>query len=681
MSRPHSNHGRMHHPAVLALLLVALLSMTPAWPISLHAQGVPDTTTWTVVMGGRHAGVYQRWREADGEIRYFFEFNDRGRGPQLESRVRVDESGAPLWVEATGVDYFKAPMTASLDVRNERARWEARGDSGVVPVRASVYFADAGIDDGMIIRAALAAGGQLQAIPEGTLRVRRVGEMVVSVGDRRQPLVQYEIAGMGFEPSITWLTPEGEYFGSGSAWFATVPRGWEEVVPQLVATQEQREGERYAEIAKRIARRPAQPLVFRNVNVFDAEHRMILRGQTVVVSGNRITEVGSVRRVRVPRNAQVIDGAGRTLLPGLWDMHAHASALRGVMHVAGGVTTARDLGNDTAQVLDLQRKWNANTTVGPRLLVSGFIDGPGQYTGPIGIKVSTEEEARAAVDQFARQGMVQVKVYSSLEPALLRPIIEQARRHGMRVSGHIPWPMLAEEAVRQGIDELQHANFLLLNFLGDTIDTRTPQRFHAPARMGADIDISSKRVREFVQLLKERDVVVDPTLGVFEGMFTGRPGQVSPGDQAIIDRMPPQVRQNMRGGGLPVPEGMDERYRTSHRRMIEFVGLLHREGVRIVPGTDGWPGFLLHRELELYTEAGIPAAEVLYLATLGSARVMRQDDRLGSIEPGKLADLVLVEGDPTVRISDIRQTRLVVKDGIVFDPNALYAEISVGPVP
>ena len=126
---------------------------------------------------------------------------------------------------------------------------------------------------------------------------------------------------------------------------------------------------------------------------------------------------------------------------------------------------------------------------------------------------------------------------------------------------------------------------------------------------------------------------------------------------------------------------MDPVFRASFAKMLELVGLLHRAGVRIVPGTDGFAGFTLHRELELYAEAGIPAADVLYLATLGSARVAERDDRLGTVEAGKLADLVLVEGDPTADISNVRRTRLVVKDGVVFDPNAIYAEFNVGPTP
>ncbi|HEX8904634.1 MAG TPA: amidohydrolase family protein, partial [Longimicrobiaceae bacterium] len=189
----------------------------------------------------------------------------------------------------------------------------------------------------------------------------------------------------------------------------------------------------------------------------------------------------------------------------------------------------------------------------------------------------------------------------------------------------------------------------------------------------------SPEVQRFVALLRDRHIVVDPTLNAFEGMFTARPGQVSPDFVPVAERLPVNVRRSVLVGGLPVPEGMDARYRESYRRMVQFVGLLHRSGVHIVAGTDALSGMQLHRELELYAQAGIPPADILYLATLGAAQVVKRDGELGVIAPGRLADVVLVDGDPTANISDIRRTRLVVKDGVVYEPDRLYAAIGVAP--
>ena len=249
------------------------------------------------------------------------------------------------------------------------------------------------------------------------------------------------------------------------------------------------------------------------------------------------------------------------------------------------------------------------------------------------------------------------------------------------MSGHVPAFMSAEQFVRAGADEFQHINFFALNFLFDDVkDTRTPVRFTAVADRAATIDLNSERVRAFVKLLKERKTVVDPTVNVFEEMFTARPGKLSAGASAVADRLPPQVRRYLLAGGLPVPEGKDERYRESAKALLRMVKLLYDAGVPLVAGArPAMPGFALHRELELYVEAGIPAAEVLRIATLGAARVMKRDGELGSVAPGKLADLILIDGDPTRRIGDIRRTSLVVKDGNVYRPEALYKSIGVRP--
>jgi hypothetical protein len=663
----------------IPLLGVALLSLGLA--TALTGQNPPDTTRWTILLGGQVAGEYLHWTEPDGELRYFHEFNDRGRGPRTETRVRLGPDGLAVWFETTGVDYFKTPFTSWYRVEDGVARWENRNEAGEREVTEPALFGGGGGDPGLLVRTVLAHGGAMAALPEGRIQVERVAELEVTAGGRTRTIVQYEISGMGFEPWVAWLTPEGRYFASGGGWQGTIEAGWEEALAGIVAAQEARAARRYEELARRLTRVPTDPVVFRGVGVYDPVARAIRPDQTVVVEGDRIVAVGPAGTVDIPHGAEVVDGAGRTLLPGLWDMHTHESHFAGALHLAAGVTSVRDLGNDTAIVLDIQRKRAAGTALGPRVIAAGFMDGPGPFTAPTGPKVSSEDEARQVVRDYARAGMEQIKVYSSLDPALLPVVIDEATRNGMRVSGHLPWPLLAEQAIQAGIHELQHVNFLVLNFLGDTIDTRTPARFHAPARLGAQLDLGSAAVQRFVALLRERDVVVDPTLAVFESLFTSRDGQVTPGFEDIVHRFPPEVRRGMKGGGLPAPEGLEQRYRDSFQTMLDLVALLHEAGVRIVPGTDALAGFTLHRELELYHRAGIPAADVLYLATLGSARVAGRDDRLGRIEPGMLADLVLVDGDPTRDITDIRRTRLVLKGGAVYDPDALHGAFNIEPAP
>ncbi|MGH7857640.1 MAG: amidohydrolase family protein, partial [Candidatus Binatia bacterium] len=342
-------------------------------------------------------------------------------------------------------------------------------------------------------------------------------------------------------------------------------------------------------------------------------------------------------------------------------MHTHLGESDGLLNLAAGVLGARDLANDVESLAELVRQWESGETLGPRVVRAGFLDGPGPYAGPTKALAASFEEAKPWIDRYAELGFVQVKLYSSLKPELVAPIAAYVHAKGMRVSGHIPAYMTAEQAVRAGYDEIQHVNMLFLNFLFDEVkDTRTPARFTAVAEKAHALDLASPEVQAFLDLLVERGIVLDPTLSIFENMFTAEPGEIAPDFAAVAHRLPPTVRRGLLGGGLPIPEGPEssktiERYRESFRRVEELVVAAWKRGVRIVPGTDSMAGFALHRELELYAEAGIPNLEVLALATRGAAEIAGRVNESGSIRQGKLADLILVAGRPDETMSDIRK--------------------------
>jgi imidazolonepropionase-like amidohydrolase len=642
---------------------------------------VTDTLRSTFLSASRPSGVMKVWTSG-GERHVFFEFNDRGRGPRTTTRMVLDGKGVPTRVTILGHDYLKSPIDERFTVEGGRATWKNPAEAGTAPVRGAFYTTFNGPPEeiAVLARALLKAPGRtLPLLPAGEARIDRVGDLTVSANGERRTVTQYAISGLGFSPLRLWLDEGGEFFAAGGSWSMTVREKWESVQPELVKAQDADDATRAATLAARLARKPAGPLVFRHATVFDAERAVMVPRTTVVVTGNRITAVGPDGSIPEPAGATVVDASGKSLLPGLWDMHVHVGDDDGLFHLAAGVTSVRDLANDTDELLARRKKFDAGTLIGPRVILGGFMDGPGPFAGPTKVLVATPEEARAAVDKYASLGYEQIKVYSSIKPELIPVIVEAAHAKGMRVSGHIPAHMTAEQAVRAGFDEIQHANMLFLNFLGDTLDTRTPLRFTAVGQHGARLDLGADSVQRFVRLLKERDVVVDPTLNVFENLLVARKGVIDPGYVAIADRLPPQVRRGFLSGGLPVDSSTDRRYKDSFANMLRLVKAMHDAGITIVPGTDAPPGFALHRELELYVEAGIPAAEVLRIATLVSARVAKRDKELGVVAPGKLADLVLVEGNPVERIADIRRATLVVKDGVTYVPDELYQAVGVQP--
>jgi imidazolonepropionase-like amidohydrolase len=649
------------------------------------ASGTGAERRHSVLMMGNHAGEQVARQVGEREWLVTYSFNDRGRGPSHRMRIVLGERAIPARSEIQGHDYLKAPVDERFAREGDRASWRNMAESGERTLTGDAFYIsmDGPPEElGLLARALLESeGGKLALLPGGEATIETVSTLVVrdAQGQSRK-VTQYAISGLGFSPLRVWLDEERRFFASASSWLSVIEAGFEPAVDALVDAQEQATAALQRSWAQTLTERPQGPLVFRDVRVFDSVSATTRPGMTVVVQGERITAVGPSGEIAVPRGATVIDGAGKTLLPGLWDMHVHLGDDDGLLNIAAGVTSVRDLANDTDTVLAYQRDQKAGHIIFPRIILAGFMDGPGPYAGPSRVLVDTEAEALAAIDRYAELGFEQIKIYSSLKPELVPAIVAHAHARGLRVSGHIPAFMRASQAVAAGVDELQHINFLVLELLFDQVkDTRTPVRFTAVAEHAAGLDLDGPEVRAFIALLVERDVVVDPTVSIFEGMFLDRPGQMSPVYEAVAGRLPMQVQRGLLRGGLPVTPETAPRYQQSFEALLRYVGLLHRAGVRLVAGTDALGGFTLHRELENYVRAGIPAPEVLRIATLGAAQVTKRDGELGVIAPGKLADLVLVEGDPAARISDIRNVELTVQGGRVYHADALHRALGIAP--
>jgi len=219
-----------------------------------------------------------------------------------------------------------------------------------------------------------------------------------------------------------------------------------------------------------------------------------------------------------------------------------------------------------------------------------------------------------------------------------------------------------------------------LNFLFDTVkETRNMNRFTAVAEHARDLTPDDPKVRQFIAFLSRHHTVLDPTMNVFEALFCGNPAAVTPGLEDVASRFPPQIRRGMLSGALAVPKGQEAAYREAFPAMLRLLKALHDAGITIIPGTDSLPGYGLHHELELYARAGIPPAEVLRMATLTSAQVIGVDRERGVVAAGKLADIILVDGDPTANIADINKLVVVIKGGNIYYPAEIEQALGIAP--
>jgi cytosine/adenosine deaminase-related metal-dependent hydrolase len=649
--------------------------------IALDAAAASSERTDEILIQGIASGTQTVAIEADGSARAEYSYNDRGRGDHIVATWKLDAAGILVEYTGSGNDYMKAPVDERFTLKDGKAIWKNRTEDGNRSIATPAFYVPTNAPPeiyGVLARALLKAPNRtLALLPAGEAHLEVAG--TATVGGKA--LDEYLISGLGFTPQPIWLDRDGNTAAIVSGWISIIPKGGGSDVATLAAAQDTAENERSARLARELAHAPKGDLVIRDARLFDPRDLSVTDHTSVLVRGERVVRIAPDGDLKdASADAEIIDAHGRFLMPGLWDCHQHFSDVDGLLDIANGVTSARDMANDTDAFLKRVARFDAGTEIGPRVLKSGIIDGTGELAGPTKMRVDTAAQAVEDVDWYADHGYVQIKIYSSVKPELVPVIADRAHERGLRVSGHVPAFMSARQFVEGGADEIQHLNFIELNFLWPEVqETRNRDRFIKVAEHAREFTPENPKVREFIAFLKRHHTVLDPTMGAFEGLFAGDPAKPTPGLETIASRFPPQIRRALLSGALEVPKGKEDAYREAFPSMLKLLKAIHDAGITIVPGTDGLAGYMLHHELELYVEAGLAPAEVLRIATLTPALVMDVDGNRGAIQPGKYADMVLVDGDPTKNISDIRNVTTVLKGGRVYDPAAIEKALGIAP--
>lgn len=388
-----------------------------------------------------------------------------------------------------------------------------------------------------------------------------------------------------------------------------------------------------------------------------------------MIENGRITSIGLPSNMKIPKGVKVFDAQGKYVVPGLFDMHAHFEQVEwGPVYLAAGVTTVRDVGNEFEFMTSVRDAIKEGRGLGPRILLAGIIDGDGPQALGV-IRANTPEQARAVVNRYYNAGFNQIKIYSSMKPEILKVICDEAHKLGLTVTGHVPNGMNAIQAVEAGMDQINHVQYLIAPFVPKDYK---PQRGVVPK-----VDFNSEEVKSSIKFFKEHNTVFDPTLVVME-MFLHPASTPFASFEPGAAKLPQELYAPINNTGLP-PE------RAEYGREIldlysNIVGELHKNGLTIVAGTDQVvPGHSLRRELELYVKAGFTPMEAIQAATIVPARVMKMDKDLGTLEQGKIADLILVDGNPLENISNLRNTKYVVTGGRMFDCAALWQSVGFKP--
>ena len=389
-------------------------------------------------------------------------------------------------------------------------------------------------------------------------------------------------------------------------------------------------------------------------SLIDGTGSPALENATVVIKDGRINSVGPWPP---PPGVRVIHAEGKTIIPGLWEMHTHYSGVEfGPALLAAGVTTARDCGGEFDFLITIRNAIAAekNNVLGPRLLLAGLIDGDSPLAFG-NLNADTPAQAIRIVDLYANNHFQQIKVYTQLKPEILKVITAEAHKRGMTVTGHVPAAVNTFQGIDDGMDQINHLQFITRGMRAD--DTVGP------------VDLNSQRAKDLIALLKAKHIVVDPTDGW--GEMAGHPKSIDAATfEPGVNAAPYTLASKFRAMGIPAAD--EPKFRARMAENLKVIKALYDAGIPIIAGSDtGLIGYGLDRELELYVQASMSPMAALQTATLNAARAMQLDAESGTIQPGKRADLVLLNANPLDSISNIRKVDKVITEGRLYDSKRL----------
>ncbi|MEO7997081.1 MAG: amidohydrolase family protein [Gemmatimonadaceae bacterium] len=635
-------------------------AMTAA--LSTSSAAIADSTVYPVYNHERVAGSMVVKRSGDTtSIKYVY--TDRNRGSRTLTRM-VDHLGKAVSREVFTIlpDETIGASTLRVDFSGDSIRRVSRTDTTRALNKGNFYpLYDSPYDVVQVAQYLLRQPGYKAILSNGdTASVRIAIKTTVRVGARTETLrfVSLRSSSQEFEQSL-WIDANDEIFATEVGWFMAIRPGVRSSLPVLRKAEFKFRDAEAEAINKKVLVPTNGIIAIRNGDLFDSESGTVKPRTTVIVRGDRIVAVGPAESTEIPTGATVIDATGKTLMPGMWEMHGHlaleSQSYSGPAQLSYGITTVRDLASDIDVAVANRERAQAGLIAAPREILAGFIEGMTKWAGPTATLVATEAEARGWVARYDSLGYKQVKLYNVVHPDLVPSIIEEAHKRGMRVSGHIPRGLSVPAAVQLGFDEINHAAFLFSTFYQDSLYIPRMRAYSQVATAVAPIvDVDGQAMTDLIKVLKTHNTVIDGTFAVW------------------IQSAGTDISSSVGAGVSPDAAKADANY-------LRLIKRLYDAGVTLVAGTDAFASPSYDTELELYEKVGIPAATVLQIATIIPARVMKEDKDYGSISVGKVADLFIVNGKPHEKVSDIRKVEQVIRGGRMFNADALRKAALVKP--
>ncbi|MGZ3752122.1 MAG: amidohydrolase family protein [Mucilaginibacter sp.] len=593
-----------------------------------------------------------------------FKFVDRGSPVPLKAELKVNSLLEPLSLNIKGNVARGATVNDSIRINESNAH--IRVDDSVYDKKVqALTFPIAGYAPTIVQQVLIQywkkhhEPASINILPTGSVQIKKHGEDTLTYNNKPLILDRYTIGGLIWGNEFVWMDKQSQVIciitnDAEFDKFESVREPYEALLSTLIGKTAIYSMRLFTK-STAIKTSVEKLIVIKGGTILDVVNEKTIPDAVVLIENGIIKKIGKTGEVAIPAGAKVIDARGKMLLPGLWDMHAHfEQAEWGPAYLAAGVTTVRDCGNEFSFINAIKDAIDGGRGIGPEILKAGIIDGKGQYALGI-IQADTKEEAIKAVDRYKDNGFAQIKIYSSVKPAIVKAICDEAHRLGLSVTGHIPNGMTLQQGVDSGMNQVNHVQYVY------SIMKRNKDR---------SIDFNDSTSIAAINFIKQHNVVIDPTVGVFEMSFRSIKDDITVMEPAFYT-LPLPLQALLKNTGEDAVGA--KKFKPLYESLVTIVKKLHDAGVTIVAGTDqGFPGFSVARELELYVQAGLTPADAIQTATITPAKVMNIDKRTGSIEEGKQADIIIVDGDPLKNIRDIRNVAVVIYRGHVYDPGKLH---------
>jgi imidazolonepropionase-like amidohydrolase len=600
----------------------------------------------------------------DVTLKSDFKFTDRGTPVPLTATLTMEKDLTPRDFQIKGKISRFSSIEDSVHGRSAGAVTIPPGETffdiqGYAPVSVQM----------MLVRYWRSHGSPrtLKTLPRGEVQIQDQGTEAFTMGSRKIQLHKLSVRGLIWGMESLWMDSQDHLIALVSVdaemdHFEAVADGYEDGLAEFVAGAARDGMANLAKVAAGFTAQPASVTAIVSGRLIDGTGKPAIENSVVVLKDGKVAAAGPAQTTPVPEGAQVVDAHGKSVLPGLWEMHAHFEQVEwGPIYLATGVTTARDVGNEREFIVAARDAIAAGQGLGPRLVMAGIMDGSGPFSLGV-IRVDTPEQAREQVQKYKAAGFQQIKIYSSVKPEILKVVTAEAHRLGMIVTGHIPFGMNAFQGIEDGMDQINHVEYLTKIMVDPKSQT---------------IDPDAPNVKKVIKLLLERHIVVDDTLALMELILHPLDRPISTFEPGIL-KVAPELKEGLETMGAPAPKA--DQSAATFRAMEATVRVLHQAGVPLVAGTDqAVPGFSLDREIELHVQAGFTPMEAIQSATVVAAQAMGMEKESGTIEAGKRADVILVDGNPLENISDIRKVSAVFAAGKMYQPAALWSAVGFKP--